>query len=54
MYVVIGIKKLENISHLKTFPIPVQVIFIKNEDAEITDDWYKNKYFIDTITKYTN
>lgn len=52
--VLIGIKKLENIIFLKTFPVSVQVIFIKNEDAEITDDWYENKYFIGTITKYTN
>ena len=52
--VLIGINKLEYITNLKNFPLSVQVIFIKNEDADIKDDWFKNKYFIGTRTKYTN
>jgi len=49
--ILIGINKLEYITSIKTFPLSVEVIFIKNEYSEITDDWYKNKYFIGTITK---
>jgi hypothetical protein len=47
-----GLFKEKAFRSLDDFPIKVQVIFIE-DDSDIPDNWYENKYFKGTITKTT-